>query len=83
MSASRKLSVEQVSALEEAMGFLEYRAMNTLRRTAQDVRLIREDDDSEDGTVHEALADIVSDVHRVYAALAELGLRPAYLEWEG
>jgi hypothetical protein len=83
VSDAQVLSEAQVAALAEALARAESRAMNTLRRTDPDVQLIIEDEDSEPGSVHEAIATIVSDLHEAYRAVAGLGLRPGYPDWEG
>jgi hypothetical protein len=77
------LSQAQVAALTQALERAEAQAMSTLRRTDQDVQLIMEDERSEPGTVHEAIASIVTDLHEVYAAVAELGVQPLYPGWTG
>lgn len=83
MSNDRTLSTGQLAALGEALQQLEHGAMNTLRRTDPNVPLLLEDSDSEVGTVHEAIATLVSDLHAVYTCVAPLGVNPLYPEWEG
>lgn len=83
MSDVQVLSEAQVAELAEALERAEFQAMNTLRRTDPGAQLIIEDEESEPGTVHEAVAAIVSDLHGVYKAVAALGIRPIHPGWEG
>lgn len=83
MSDGYRMSEEQVARLGDALRHLEARAMDTLRRTGTDLQLVIEDEESEAGTVHEALASLVTDLHAVYAAATPLGIAAQYPEWNG
>jgi hypothetical protein len=77
------LSAEQVTALADALRTVEGAAMTTLRRTDPRFQLtIEEVEHEEPGTVHEAIAELITDLFRVYAIVGELGITPVYPEWE-